>query len=170
MGMPNDGSMTQGSQITIKYSLTRMEIVGSFLRSLPKSPRMLFIVVGSSAIVGFGSLAIDASYRRLTSGDVLDAGGMALAAFCFFVLLVFVQAKTRERTLTVSEEGIATWIGSMRATIPWTKIAAVKGVGRHVLIMRSTGNSFLVPMRAFEGTDQYTQFLEVTERWLRASR
>ena len=168
--MLNDESMTQGSQITIKYSLTRMEIVGYFLRSLPKSPRMLFIVVGSSAVVGFCSLAIGASYRRLTSGDVLNACGLALAAFCFFIFLVFIQAKTRERTLTVSEEGIATWIGSMRATIPRIKIAEVKGVGRHVLIVRSTGNSFFIPMRAFEGRDQYTQFLEVTGRWLRASR
>ncbi len=162
--------MNDGETITIQYSLTRMEIVGYFLRSLPRSPRLLMIVFGSSLLAGFGSLAISTSLRRVAAGEILDAGGVALGFFCLFVLLVFVQAKTQERTLTVSEEGLSTWIGSMRATIAWTKIATVKSVGRHILIVRATGNSFLIPMRAFQGADQYARFLEVTQEWQRASR
>jgi hypothetical protein len=171
MSMPNDESSTQGLQITLKYSLTRMEIVRYFLRSLPQSPRLLLIVMGSSLIVGFSSLAVQgATLQRFTGGEILNACGLAAGVFCFFVFLVFIQAKTKERTLSVSEEGISTWIGTLRAAIPWAKIAAVKGVGQHVLIVRTTGNSFLIPLRAFGDEDQYDQFLKTTQHWLRASR
>lgn len=169
--MLNDDPAQPGPPITIKYTLTRMEIVRYFLRSLPESPRMLLIVVGSSLVAGAASLAASGqTLRTHPEGAILNACGLALGVFCFFVLLVFVQAKTRERTLSVSEKGIATWIGSARAAIPWTKISMVKSVGRHVLMVRSTGNSFLIPVRAFENTQQYERFLSVTREWLKASR
>jgi hypothetical protein len=169
--MPNDDSVNPSPTITIKYSLTRMEIVASFLRSLAKSPRLMLIVIGPSLLAGFGSLAISsATLRRLDAGNAVNACGLALGIFCLFIFLVFVQGKTQERTLTVSEEGLSTSIGKLHGTIPWARIAAVKSVGQHVLILRSTGNSFLIPARAFKGSQQYVQFLEITQVWLKASR
>lgn len=169
--MPNDGSVTPNPPITIKYSLTRSEIVASFLRSLAKSPRLMLIVFGPSLVMGLGSLAISSALlRRLAAGNVVNACGLALGLFFFFIFLVFAQGKTQERTLSVSEEGISTSIGKLHGTIPWTKIATVKAVGNHVLILRSTGNSFLIPMRAFAEKDKFEQFLESAQRWLRASR
>jgi hypothetical protein len=166
-----DDSVNAGPPITIKYTLTRMEIVGSFLRSIPKSPRTLLVVVGSSLLAGAISLAASgAALRTHSGGAILNACGLALGVFCFFVFMVFVQARTQERTLRVSPLGIATWIGTRSANIPWTKITTVKSVGRHLLIVRSTGNSFLIPMRAFRDTDQCTEFVEVTRSWLEASR
>lgn len=168
--MPNDDSVKEGPLITISYSLTRMEIVGYFLRSLPKSPRMLLIVGGSSLLAGAVSLAASGPSLRTHMGEViLNSCGLAAGVFCFFVFLVFVQAKTQERTLSVAEDGISTRIGKMSATIPWAKIATVKNVGRHILIVRSTGNSFLIPVRAFQNTGDYARFLETAQEWLKAS-
>jgi hypothetical protein len=169
--MPQLDPVNEEGPITIRYALTRMEITGYFLRSIPQSPRLLLIVIGSSLVAGAASLAASgASLRAHPGAAILNACGLALGVFCFFVFLVFIQAKTRERTLTVSAQGISTAIGATRATIPWSKIATVKSVGRHVLIVRTTGNSFLVPMRAFEDSRRYARFLEMTQEWLTASR
>lgn len=169
--MPQPDPIKEDGPITIRYSLSRMEITSSFLRSILKSPRMLLVVAGPSLCAGAASLAASGALLRAHTGAViLNACGLALGVFCFFLLLVFIQAKTQERTLTVSAQGISTVIGSMRAIIPWSKIAMVKSVGRHVLIVRTTGNSFLIPMRAFDGTQTCAHFLELTQEWLRASR
>jgi hypothetical protein len=170
-GMPREGPINQGPTITIQYSLTRLEIAGYFLRSLPKSPRLMAIVLGTSLAVGFVPLAIEGALARaLTAGDILNCCGIALGVFSLFVFLVFIQGKTMERTLSVSGWGISTSIGNVRGAVPWTKIAAVKSVGKNVLLVGSTGNSFFVPMRAFEGSEQYVEFLRVTQEWLKSSR
>ena len=169
--MPQVDPVREDGSITIRYALTRMEIAGYFLRSIPKSPRLLLIVAGSSLVAGAASLAANGATLRTRPGAaILDACGLGMAVFCFFLFLVFIQAKTQERTLTVSAQGISTAIGSMRAIIPWSKIATVKSVGQHVLIVRSTGNSFLVPLRAFDDEQTYAHFLELTQEWLAASR
>ena len=169
--MPQVEPRNEEGPITIRYSLTRMEITGYFLRSIPKSPRMLLIVAGPSLFAGAASLAASgAPLRAHPDAVILNACGLALGVFCFFVFLVFIQAKSEERTLTASAQGISTFIGSRRANIPWTKIATVKSVGQHVLIVRTTGNSFLIPMRAFDGAQTYAQFLECAQEWLKVSR
>ena len=89
--------------------------------------------------------------------------------FCFLIAMVFVRGKTEERTLSVSEHGITTQIGSMDAQLPWTKVKEVKDSGTYILIVGRTGNSFFVPARAFRGTEQRNEFLSEIRRWHHAA-
>jgi hypothetical protein len=89
--------------------------------------------------------------------------------FCFVIAMVFVRGKTQERTLSVSEHGISTKIGSIDAQLPWTKVKEVKDSGRYILIVGRSGNSFFVPSRAFRGAEERGEFLSQIRRWHKAA-
>ena len=85
--------------------------------------------------------------------------------FCFVIAMVFIRGKKEERTVSVSENGITTQIGSIVAELPWTKVKEVKDSGTYILIVGRGGNSFFVPSRAFRGSEQRNQFLSEVRRW-----
>lgn len=89
--------------------------------------------------------------------------------FCFVIAMVFVRGKTEERTLSVSEQGISTQIGSLDAQLPWTRVKEVKDSGTYILIVGRSGNSFFVPSRAFSGTRERAEFLSEIRRWHRTA-
>jgi hypothetical protein len=88
-----------------------------------------------------------------------------LGAVLFMPVGLFLRAKTDERTLTVSPEGISTEIGSLKGQIPWRKVDAVTDTGPHVLVVGTTGNAFFIPNRAFREPGQKAEFLALIERW-----
>jgi hypothetical protein len=152
--------------MTIKYALTRAEIVRVFLASLARSPRILIIVLLFSLFPGAVSAGSAYTFSRaLTTRDALVAIAWTLAMFCFVIAMVFVRGKTSERTLSVSEQGISTQIGSIDAELPWTKVKEVKDSGAYILIVGKTGNSFFVPSRAFHDREQRRQFLAQVTQW-----
>ncbi len=114
-------------------------------------------------------LPVLASGRALTSRDAFAAIAWSTAMFCFVIAMVFVRGKTAERTLSVSEFGISTQIGSIDAQLPWTKVKEVKDSGRYILIVGRTGNSFFVPSRAFRGAEERGEFLSQIQRWHKAA-
>ena len=85
----------------------------------------------------------------------------------FFLLLawVFFRAKTSERILTISDQGIYTEIGQIRANYPCPKVKEVKDVQKYVLLVNRSGNAFFIPNRAFEDPEQRSQFLHESSRW-----
>jgi hypothetical protein len=89
--------------------------------------------------------------------------------FCFVIAMVFVRGKTEERTLSISEHGISTQIGSIDAQLPWTKVKEVKDSGTYILIVGRSGNSFFVPSRTFRGAEQRKEFLSEIRRWHRTA-
>jgi hypothetical protein len=152
--------------MTIKYALTRAEIVRAFLVGLSRSPRLLLIVMALSFWPGIVWLATKGAFARSFGiGDALAALEWAIGAFCFLVLWVFIRAKTSERTLSASEEGLSTTIGSLNGKVPWAKVKNVVDAGRYILIVGRSGNAFFIPTRAFSGSDQRTQFLSEIEGW-----
>ena len=78
---------------------------------------------------------------------------------------LFIRAKTAQRILVTSSEGIDTQIGKLRVQVPWQKIAAITDAGRYVLLTRRNGNSLFVPDRAFSTTAQRDEFLGELRRW-----
>ncbi len=154
--------------MTIKYALTRAEIVRFFLLALSKSPRLLIVVLIASLWPGLVFLGtIGALSRSLTVTDARVAFECTIGAFCFIVLWIYLRGKTDERTLSVSEPGISTAIGSLTGQVPWKKVRTVSGMGRYVLIVRSNGNAFFIPSRAFSGPDQQAEFIAECSRWRR---
>ena len=155
-------SLHTGQKImTIKYTLTRGEIVRSYFRSLSSSPKFLSMILIYSVGLGLLTLAMGGAFSRsLTVGDKSRALSWAVGAFLFMPLWLFVRGKTEERTLSVSARGISTEIGARKGEVPWGKVRLVENAGRHVLIVGTTGNAFVVPGRAFTGPDKQTEFVQ----------
>ena len=157
--------------ITLRYALTRGEILRFFLLGLRRSPRMLGTVIIYSAILGLVYPATSGALFRSPSVHNITADVASLiAAFCFMILLIFVRGKTDVRTLKVSETGITTEIGSLKGSAPWNTIAVVDDVGKYVLIARSNGNAFFIPSRAFAGPEEQAQFHAQACSWWKATR
>jgi hypothetical protein len=68
--------------------------------------------------------------------------------------------------LTVGATGIDTTIGKNSAHRDWKEIRAIEDQGDVVAIMvRQTGNAFLVPSRAFASDDARADFLHRATAW-----
>lgn len=82
------------------------------------------------------------------------------AAFIFLLLplLLRLRTKTQQRTLTVSAEGLATTIGTLSGTLGWAEVADVADSPGFIFIIGQTGNSFMIPSRAFATPEQRRAF------------
>lgn len=156
--------------MTVKYALSRAEIVRVFFAGLAQSPTILALVLLFTLLPAAVSLATALTSNRTTvARNVLVAVAWAIGMFCFVIAMVFVRGKTAERTLSVSEHGISTQIGSIDAEVPWAKVKEVKDSGSYILIVGRSGNSFFVPSRAFSGAAERNQFLSEIRRWHRTA-
>jgi hypothetical protein len=152
--------------MTIKYTLTRAEIVRVFLVGLGRSPRILTVVLilasipASVSLITAGVLSQGFNFRNVMTGLI-----WLIIGFCSVVGIVFARAKTEERTLSVSQSGISTQIGSIRGERPWSKVQEIKISGSYILIVGTTGNSFFIPARAFSGSNQRDEFVSEVKNW-----
>jgi hypothetical protein len=150
----------------LKYSLTRTEIVLTFLNGLINSPQLLARVLIYCLVLGILAVIMSGAFSgRLTLGDARLIVPWTISAFCFVVVWVFIRAKTAERTLNVTESGISTRIGRLDGRVSWAKVADVKNTDQHVLIVGSSGNSFFIPNRAFSSPDQKLKIISDMNRW-----
>jgi hypothetical protein len=98
--------------MTVRYSLTRLEVVRTYLFAISSSPRISLVVLIICGWPGLVHLATKLSIAHsLVASDVFI---VLLWAVCMFFLLlgwVFFRAKTNERILTISDRGIYTEIG-----------------------------------------------------------
>lgn len=152
--------------MTIKYTLTRTEIVKFFLQSISRSPRLLVIIL---LIVSWPALIHNVIAGSLSKGltikDVISFCEWSAGAFVLIVFWVYLRAKVTERIMTTSEQGISTEIGSLKGEVTWDKISTVRNSAQYVLIVRSTGNAFFVPSHAFSGPEHQTQFVAEIDHW-----
>jgi hypothetical protein len=156
--------------MTIKYALTRAEIVRVFITGLAKSPRILMVFLVLSSFPALVWLSTTGAFsQRIKVGDVVVACIWLIIGSCLVLTIVFLRAKTEERTLSVSEGGISTQIGPIGGERPWTKVKEVKDAGSYILIVGTSGNSFFIPARAFSGADQRQEFLSNVRRWHRSA-
>ena len=155
--------------MTINYSLTRFEIVRTFVAVLPKSPGIFTAVSIASAWPGLVLLFSKYEFSNgLSVWDFLAALIFTAVTFLLLLIWVFLRAKTKERTLSISEQGIHTEIGRIKADYPWTKVKQIKDVGQYLLIVNRAGNAFFIPNRAFTSAKARTEFLELANEWRRA--
>jgi len=155
--------------MTINYSLTRFEIVRTFVAVLPRSPIIFTVVFIASAWPGFVLLYSKHEFSNgLVIWDFFAALIYAAVTFLLLLIWVFLRAKTKERTLTISEQGVHAEIGKIKADYPWTKVRQIKDVQQYLLVVNRTGNAFFIPNRAFTSAKARTEFLELANEWRRA--
>jgi hypothetical protein len=156
--------------VTIKYALTRAEIVRTFLTSLGRSPKFLAIILIYAVGLGWLVLAMrGALSRSLTLHDFIVAILWVIGALLFMPLWLFIRGKTDERTVTVSPEGIDTTIGRLNGKVPWKKVKLVTDTSEHVVIVGTTGDAFFIPNRAFPEPGQRAEFILLINQWRNAA-
>ncbi|MGA2598536.1 MAG: YcxB family protein [Bryobacteraceae bacterium] len=163
--------------MTIKYSLTKAEIVRAFLAGLGRSKSLAIIPI---YVVGLGLLVLamrGANSRSVTFRDFIVAILWAIGGVLFMHLWLFIRGKTDERTVTVSPEGISTTIGRLSGKVPWKKVKLVTDTSEHAVIegpmlkgdgWTTTGNAFYIPNRAFPEAGQRAQFISLINQWRNA--
>lgn len=152
--------------MTISYSLTRLEIVRTYLYAIPRSPRILTVVLIVSAWPGLEWLYIKGAFSHgLRIVDAIAASFWMLGAFFLLLLWIFIRAKTKVRTLSISERGIYTEIGRIKAEYPWTRVKEIKDIVSYILVVNRSGNAFFIPNRAFTDGDQRAAFLQAMNQW-----
>jgi hypothetical protein len=146
--------------MTVSYSLTRLEVVRTYLFAMPRSPRIALVVLIICAWPGLVHVVTKRSLApHLGSRDFLFVLFSAACIFFLLLVLVFFRAKTSQRILTISDQGIYTEIGKMKADYPWSKVKEVRDVKRYILLVNRSGNAFFIPDRAFTDSAQKTAFL-----------
>jgi hypothetical protein len=115
---------------------------------------------------GVVGLEIGGAFSRpFTFLDIEVAGGAMIFTFCFLLVWIFLRGKTEERTLTISELGISTKIGSHKGQVAWDKVSRVSDALKFVLIVGTSGNAFFVPSRAFNGPAERAKFIAEIAHW-----
>lgn len=153
----------------LEYSLTRTEILVTFLQGLSRSPRLLVRILILCLLPGTISLALSSDFaHHATLSAAASLIPWTVGTFCCLLFLVFLKAKTARRVMIVTEDGISTSIGKLEGTVAWTRVADVKDSGHHILIVGASGNSFFIPDRAFNSPDEKLQFMSDIQRWRRA--
>ena len=162
--------MIEAEPLTIKYALTRSEILRSFVRSAVESRKYLATILAYAVgIAVFGFVLGWSPSRSLSANDGIRALAFGLGFLVLMPLWTFVRGKTATRTLTASRDGISTEIGRLKAQIPWSKVKTVTDTSRFVLIARTNGNAFFVPHRAFSSPVQRNLFLTSVAGWMSKS-
>jgi hypothetical protein len=91
----------------------------------------------------------------LIVAPLLSCGVIVLLPFATRFL-----TKPQQRTLTISPEGIQTSIGAQAGTIPWANVVDIVHDGEYIFVIGHTGNSFLIPGRAFDTPRERSAFLD----------
>src|SRR6185312_5166592 len=154
------------NQITIEYALTRSEVAGSYFHASRQSPEYLRRVIMLAAICAVAQMCIRIlGSRRLGGPEILSAVIVFVVILAVLPIWLFLRAKTDKRTLTISPDGISTYIGTKSAEIPWKSVRIVKDSGTFILIARMNGNAFFIPDRAFISPDDRARFVEQIGIW-----
>lgn len=94
--------------------------------------------------------------------------GFLLTALIFTTLMAAwpqVMFKSQERVLDVGPEGWSTQIAGKSGSRSWRQVASIESVFGLIAIVSTSGNSILVPERAFSNQAEKEAFLQDTKRW-----
>ena len=152
--------------MTIEYALSRAEVVHSFYESLKVSSKYRMTIATYSLLIGFVVVISSGALSHPIGVVVAVKFLFGAAGFLLFLpVMFFIRAKTATRTLTISEAGIATRIGSLTGDVPWKSIGVIEAGESFVLIGRTNGNAFFIPDRAFHSPLEKTQFFTSAKHW-----
>jgi hypothetical protein len=147
--------------VALRYALSRGEVASAYFYGWKYSPVFRAHLLCLAAITGIASVVIRyLGPRPLTRTDFASGAGLAAGLLLFLPVWFALRAKTGERTLELTTEGIATRIGARSATFPWSTIAAVSDARAFVIISRANRNAFFIPGRAFADDGARRDFIE----------
>jgi hypothetical protein len=146
--------------MTIYYSITPNEVTKSFFKQLRFSPAFRIRIFLYAGLIGLIYLLPKLLRQAIHVSDIIVTLPLMLGLVLLLPIATRFLTKPQQRTLTIDAQGIQTSIGKQSGSIPWTKIADIVQDGEFLFIIGQTGNSFLIPSRAFTTQGQRQAFLD----------
>jgi len=146
--------------MTIRYALSRGEVASGYFYGWKYSSAFRRRMLLLAALVGLISIAIRyLGFGTLTNGDVLRGAIWSAGLLLFMPAWLALRAKTQERVLELTADGIRTTIGERSATIPWPMISFVSDAKTFIIVGGKNMNAFFIPIRTFDGNEAKGRFI-----------
>jgi hypothetical protein len=149
-------------ELTLTYTITRQEVSEWYWRTWRRKLWMYHVFF---AVVALWTVIAG---RGMWPPDLLTIVYGVLTGICvvlFFIVFPQIMFKPSLRTLTVNESGIETTIGGRSRSVRWDQIKNIEVGPELIAIVRTSGNAFLVPRRAFYSEEQRTDFVSAVQTW-----
>jgi hypothetical protein len=159
-------NVQEKNQMVIEYKIKRLDIVKAYFYNLRHSRRSQMIIFGMAALLVLYSMFLNyRRYGKVGFSDFFFAILFGLVFICAVPALSFLTAKTQKRTLSISQEGIETKIGSQTGKIPWKAVDRVVATEDHIFIVGKNANAFTIPSSAFANPELRNQFIELASQY-----
>jgi len=146
--------------MTIQYSITPNEVTKSYFQQLRYSApfrRRILLYAGAISLIYLLPRLLRQSLHLI---DIVVALFLVVVFILLLPCVLRLFAKPQQRTLTIDAQGIHTTIGTQSGSISWSNVADLVHTTESIFIIGQTGNSFLIPNRAFPTPMQRQAFLD----------
>lgn len=151
--------------MTIQYALTRREVVSSFYQSALESSKYGMTILSYYVVMGL-ILALGGWFGHAGAKSIAIRFLVGIAIFAVLQLtLLFFSAKTATRSLTISRDGVSTYIGRLTGNLRWDQIGTIEERPKLILLARKSGNAFYIPNRAFADSAEKVEFVRLAKQW-----
>jgi hypothetical protein len=154
---------------TLRYRSQRRDIWNWYWQRWRAALWRRWLLIGSTGVATFLFFTwLD--HRPLVARDLAFALCFALLVFAFFVVYPQLAFKSQERVLTAGPDGIESSIGEKHGQHTWHDIDSIVDKGDAIsIVIKHTGNAFVIPARAFTDMRERTAFLEAITAWHQAA-
>ena len=151
--------------MTIHYSITPNEVTKSYIQQLRFSAAFRTRILLYAGLVGRIYFLPKLLRQEVRMFDIIVTFLLMLGLVVFLPFALRLLTKPQQRILTINAQGIQTTIGTQSGTIPWAQVADIVQDGDFIFVIGRSGNSFLIPNRAFPAPEQRQVFLEAIRNY-----
>jgi hypothetical protein len=142
--------------LEVQYTSKRSEVWSWYWRSwrewIWKVHAVLFFALTISFFVLVGGPSHPLS-------GILVSNGLAVGALAFMAIYPQLRFKPERRSLVLNDNGLSTKIGRKTGSRSWREIKSVAEEMGYVVITAKNRNAFIIPPRAFDGSEERDNFL-----------
>lgn len=144
-------------RITVTYSSLRREIWSHYVHLWKQALWRVHLKLFTAITVGL-MLLLSIWHRPITISIAVAIAGGFLACI-LLALYPLARFKPQVRKLTIDDSGLETWIGTQHGSVGWHDVASIADQNDLIVILRTNGNAFVVPQRAFATPADRATFL-----------
>jgi hypothetical protein len=152
--------------MVIEYQIKRLDLFKLLYYNTRRSKRTQLVLGGAIVFTYLSSLLI--RYFTLGNLSFSDFRSAFVSVIIFIIglpILLFLLAKTQNRWLSISQEGIETKIGTQHGMVSWNAGDSLVETKEYIYITGKSANAFSIPNSAFENNDTRTQFMELAIKY-----
>ena len=156
-------------KIEIEVALTRSEIARYNFYHIRWLLILDFLGLIGLLVLTYASMFHPEPQTRDLFGSLIVWAVLILAIGLSQPFILFLQiyvlknpamvSQTARRVYTFSDDGIRISSGDRLATTPWSRVTALKDIGRLILIFTGAKLAYVIPRRCFSSDDQRKKFM-----------